>query len=277
MFDKFLNELTVSAARIAQALERLAPSQPKAVNLDLSMAWKWDGAAFGLRALVKVHHVPLAILHGIQPQKNALLENSRRFADGKPANNVLLWGARGMGKSSLVKSVHAQCCLEGSKLILIEIDRDDIVSLPQLLREVAASAHRCIVYCDDLAFDHADAHYKALKTMLEGGLEGRPENVLFYATSNRRHIISRSAIENELEGGLHQRDVIDDKIALADRFGLWLGFHTCDQDTYLAMVHSYAVLYSISLEGLDRAALEWSVTRGSRSGRVAWQFIQSRI
>jgi uncharacterized protein len=275
--DRTLTELAGSAARIADALERLAPSPPQPSNLGRASTWKWDGAMLGLRSLAAIHHVPLAILHGIEQQKDALLANTRRFADGKPANNVLLWGARGMGKSSLVKSVHAQCCTEGRKLVLIEIDRDDIVSLPQLLRDVAASDHRCIIYCDDLAFDHADAHYKALKTMLEGGLEGRPDNVLFYATSNRRHIIARSAIENELEGGLHQRDVIDDKIALADRFGLWLGFHGCDQETYLAMVRSYAELYSIPLKGLDRAALEWSVTRGSRSGRVAWQFIQSQM
>jgi uncharacterized protein len=265
--------------RIAEALERLAPARPLPVKLATCGAWKWDGAGYsygqGLRALPEMRHIPLDMLRGIEHQKAVLLANTQRFASGKPANNALLWGARGMGKSSLVKSVHAQCRAEGLPLILIEIDRDDISSLPDLLRIVAEDGSRTIIYCDDLAFDKADAHYKALKTMLEGGLEGRPDNVLFYATSNRRHIIARAAIENEVDHALHQRDSVDDKIALADRFGQWLGFHACDQETYLEMIKTYAEFYKIESKNLERTALEWSITRGARSGRVAWQFIQS--
>jgi uncharacterized protein len=273
------NSSTALMTRIAEALERLAPAKPLPVELATCGAWKWDGARYsfgqGLRSLPDVKHIPLDMLRGIELQKANLLANTLRFARGKPANNALLWGARGMGKSSLVKSVHAQCWAEGLPLILIEIDRDDISSLPDLLRCVANDGSRTLIYCDDLAFDEAEAHYKALKTMLEGGLEGRPQNVLLYATSNRRHIIARATIENEVDHALHQRDSVDDKVALADRFGLWLGFHACDQETYLEMIKAYAAFYKIQLENLERVALEWSITRGSRSGRVAWQFIQS--
>ncbi len=262
--------------RIAVALERLAPAAAKAPDLAASPCWKWDGPAAGLRPLGAVPVVPLAQLHGIDAQKQTLIANTRRFASGRPANNVLLWGARGMGKSALVKAVHAHCVEAGDLLVLIEIDRDDLASLPQLLRLLGSTAHRTIIYCDDLAFEQADAHYKALKTVLEGSLEARPESVLFYATSNRRHIIARSAVENEVDSSLHPRDAVDDKVALADRFGLWLGFHPCDQETYVAMVTGYAAAFGMALEGLVPAALEWSITRGSRSGRVAWQFIQSR-
>jgi uncharacterized protein len=257
--------------KIAAALDRLAP-QPAAIpDFSKASAWVWQGSDSSFRPVRRVNRVALALLQAIDPQKTTLLENTRRFAAGLPANNALLWGARGMGKSSLVKAVHA-----GTGLTLLEIERDDIATLPVLLRILATQPQRFIVFCDDLSFEAGDTRYKALKAVLEGGIEGRPDNVIFYATSNRRHIVSREAIENETDTALQPRDVIDDKIALADRFGLWIGFHACTQDEYLAMVSAYAkaAKLKIAKAALQAQALEWSVTRGARSGRVAWQFIQ---
>lgn len=263
--------------RIAQALERIAPAPAEPVTLAGASAWVWEPGGPGthpsLRPVSTVSRVAFSQLQAIDGQKTSLLENTRRFAAGLPANNALLWGARGMGKSSLVKAVHAE--LESEKLVLIEIERDDIATLPQLLRLIAGLPQRCIVFCDDLSFDAGDTRYKALKAVLEGGIEGRPDNVIFYATSNRRHIIAREAIENESDSALQARDVIDDKMSLADRFGLWIGFHACTQDDYLAMVRCYAAHAQLSITDatLCAQALEWQITRGSRSGRVAWQFI----
>jgi uncharacterized protein len=257
--------------RIAQALERLAHKPVVMPDLSSSTAWIWSGDNLTFRPVPHVSRVALTQLQAISTQKAMLLENTHRFAAGLPANNALLWGARGMGKSSLVKAVHAE-----TTLTLLEIERDDIATLPALLRILSQQLQRFIVFCDDLSFEAGDTRYKALKAVLEGGIEGRPENVIFYATSNRRHIVSREAIENESDSALQPRDVIDDKIALADRFGLWIGFHACSQDDYLSMVFAYARSFNLDVTETDLRAksLEWSVTRGARSGRVAWQFIQ---
>jgi uncharacterized protein len=270
-------DLATSLARIAQALERLAPAPPPSANLDAAAAWVWvkpeNGPHHHLLPVSQVSRVTLADLQAIDPQKASLLENTRRFAAGRPANNALMWGARGMGKSSLVKAVHA--AFEQDSLKLVEIERDDISTMPALMRQLGAQKHRCILFCDDLSFDAGDTRYKALKAVLEGGIEGRPHNVIFYATSNRRHLIAREAIENESDVALQARDVVDDKVSLADRFGLWIGFHACSQDDYLAMVRNYAADAHITIPDAELCAeaLEWQVTRGSRSGRVAWQFI----
>jgi uncharacterized protein len=268
--DKSADEV-ILLTRIATALERLAPQSPEIHDLSASLAWVWQGESGTFRPVPHVNRVPLAQLQAIPTQKTTLLENTRRFAAGLPANNALLWGARGMGKSSLVKAVHAE-----TTLTLLEIERDDIATLPVLLHILASLPQRFIVFCDDLSFEAGDTRYKALKAVLEGGIEGRPENVIFYATSNRRHIVSREAIENESESALIPRDVIDDKIALADRFGLWIGFHACSQDDYLSMVFTYAAHAKLKIpeDDLRAKSLEWSVTRGARSGRVAHQFIQ---
>jgi uncharacterized protein len=257
--------------RIAEALERIAPQPIVKHDLSTSSAWVWEGVSGTFRSVSRVNRVPIALLQGIDSQKATLLENTRRFGLGLPANNALLWGARGMGKSSLVKAVHAE-----TGLTLLEIEREDIATLPALLRILEQQPHRFIVFCDDLSFDSGDTRYKALKAVLEGGIEGRPDNVIFYATSNRRHIVSREAIENEDDSALQARDVIDDKIALADRFGLWIGFHACSQEDYLAMVQAYssAAKLKIADAQLRAQSLEWSITRGARSGRVAFQFIQ---
>lgn len=255
--------------RIAQALERLAPEPVPAPDMAGAGAFIWTGDA--LRAATRISRVDLALLQGIDRQKTILLANTRRFAAGLPANNALLWGARGMGKSSLVKAVHAAC----PPLALVEINREDIESLPTLLDLLASARRRFLLFCDDLSFDSGDARYKALKAVLEGGIEGRPANVLFYATSNRRHMIPRDLVENEQREAINPADVVDDKLSLSDRFGLWLGFHACSQDEYLAMIDGYIGHYGLVA---DRAqvraqALEWAVTRGARSGRVAFQFI----
>lgn len=267
--------------RIATALERLAP-KPKALP-DLTAAdafiWHPDGR---LTPVPRVNRVEMSLLKGVDRVRDTLIENTERFAKGLPANNALLWGARGMGKSSLVKASHASvnaAFARNSKngpLKLIEIHREDIESLPELMALTRGSSYRFIVFCDDLSFDANDTSYKSLKAVLEGGIEGRPENVIFYATSNRRHLLSRDMIENERSTGINPGEAVEEKVSLSDRFGLWLGFHRCSQDEYLAMIDSYVGHYKIKMEPeqLHRDALEWSTTRGSRSGRVAWQFIQ---
>jgi len=263
--------------RIAAALERLAP--PPAPTLDLSVAdgFVWHPIPGMLAPVAKVSRVPIALLKGVDRQRDILLENTQRFATGLPANNAMLWGARGMGKSSLVKAVHAEINRENpGTLALVEIHREDIRSLPDLLNKLRGQPKRCLILCDDLSFEREDSDYKALKSVLDGGIEGRPENVLFYATSNRRHLMSRDMIENERQTAIHQGEAIEEKVSLSDRFGIWLGFHNCDQDTFFAMIDGYAGALNLPIEqeDLHAAAVEWSVTRGSRSGRVAWQFIQ---
>ena len=262
--------------RIAVALERLAPTAKAGADLDAADAFIWhpDGR---LVPVPRVNRVEMTLLKGIDRVRDTLMENTERFAKGLPANNALLWGARGMGKSSLVKASHAAVnAASGKRLKLNEIHREDIESLPELMTLIRGSDYRFIVFCDDLSFDAEDTTYKSLKALLEGGIEGRPDNVIFYATSNRRHLMSRDMMENERSTAINPGETVEEKVSLSDRFGLWLGFHRCSQDEYLAMVDAYAKHYKIAAqdEHLHHDALEWSTTRGSRSGRVAWQFIQ---
>jgi uncharacterized protein len=264
--------------RIADALERLAPPPPPAPDFATAEAFVWHPEVGSLVAVHRVNRVDMSLLKGIDRVRDLLVENTERFARGLPANNALLWGARGMGKSSLVKAAHAAIIaahpLPG--LRLIEIHREDIESLPELMALVRDAPQRFIVFCDDLSFDAEDTSYKSLKTMLEGGIEGRPQNVIFYATSNRRHMMARDMMENERSTAINPGEAVEEKVSLSDRFGLWLGFHRCSQDEYLAMVEGYVAHYRIQFAGaqLRREALEWATTRGARSGRVAWQYVQ---
>ncbi len=261
--------------RIAEALEQRATPGPTA-DLDAADAFVWQADRMSLKPVPVVSALPLALLAGIDHVRDTLMANTMRFAEGLPANNALLWGARGMGKSSLVKGVHAAVNLaRPHALALVELHREDLASLPTLLEVLQPSPRRFILFCDDLSFDAGEASYKSLKAVLEGGLEGKPDNVLFYATSNRRHLMPRQMIDNEREHGIHPSEAVEEKVSLSDRFGLWLGFHGCDQPTFLAMVHRYAEHFTLTIDPteLDRAALEWATTRGGRSGRVAWQFI----
>jgi len=273
-------DLKATLSRIAEALDRLAPPAPPSADLGAAEAYVWHAAGHRLEMVPKVNRVNLDLLMGIDRQKETLLENTRRFAKGLPANNALLWGSRGAGKSSIVKAVHAHVNRElggpPGPLALIEIHREDIPSLPGLLGQIRNSTRRFVVFCDDLSFDGQDAAYKSLKAVLEGGIEGRPENVVFYATSNRRHLMPRDMIENERSTAINPSEAVEEKVSLSDRFGLWLGFHNADQDTFFAMIEGYAAYYKLGVpvETLHKRAVEWSVTRGSRSGRVAWQFIQ---
>jgi predicted AAA+ superfamily ATPase len=263
--------------RIADALERLAPAALGASAPAKGEAFVWEPQHGGLVAVGRVAHLPLALLKGIDAARDALSENTRRFAAGLPANNALLWGARGMGKSSLVKAVHAEvnrAAKPAARLVLVEIHREDIASLPSLLRILRADKRRFLLYCDDLSFDKDDTSYKSLKAALEGGIEGRPGNVLFYATSNRRHLMPREMMDNERSTAINPSEAVEEKVSLSDRFGLWLGFHNCSQDDYLAMVDSYAAHFRLGTDDLHARALAWAATRGARSGRVAWQFIQ---
>ncbi len=264
--------------RIADALDRLAPPAPASRDLARATAYVWHASPARLEPVAKVNRVDLALLKGIDQTRDILLENTRRFAKGLPANNALLWGARGMGKSSLVKALHHAVNAEsGGTLKLIEIHREDIESLPALMSILRGSPKlNFIVFCDDLSFDGQDASYKSLKAALDGGIEGRPENVILYATSNRRHLLPRDMIENEKSTAINPSEAVQEKVSLSDRFGLWLGFHNCSQDEFLEMVDAYADYHRLPLAGIDlhAGAIEWSVTRGSRSGRVAWQYIQ---
>lgn len=273
-------DLVPLLTRIAEALERIAPES--AGNTDLSAAsafvWHADGNDSGyLEPVPSVNRVPLTLLQGIDRQADTLIENTRRFAKGLPANNALLWGSRGTGKSSLVKAAHAEIDAEVSDgLLLVEIHREDIHTLPALLTILRDSGRQAILFCDDLSFDNSDTSYKSLKAVLEGGIEGRPENVVFYATSNRRHLLPRDMIENERSTAINPSEAVEEKVSLSDRFGLWLGFHNTDQDTFFAMIEAYCKHFDLDIEPekLRAEAKEWSVTRGSRSGRVAWQFVQ---
>ncbi len=268
--------------RAAAALERLAPITKSAPDFAAADAFSWhpDGRLVLVR---KVNRVEMSLLKGIDRVRDMLLENTERFARGLPANNALLWGARGMGKSSLVKAAHASVNAAhghgkgGAGLLkLVEIHREDIESLPDLMALVREASYRFIVFCDDLSFEAQDTSYKSLKAMLEGGIEGRPDNVVFYATSNRRHLMARDMMDNERSTAINPGEAVEEKVSLSDRFGLWLGFHRCSQDEYLAMVEGYVAHYRIRHEGeaLRREALEWATTRGARSGRVAWQYVQ---
>lgn len=269
--------LLPALTRIAEALERLAPPPASGIDLAGADAFVWHPEPRARLAPVpRVAAVPIALLQGVDRQRDLLLENTMRFARGFTANNAMLWGARGAGKSSLVKAAHAAANAElPGSLALIEIHREDIRSLPELLGALRSQPRRCIVFCDDLSFEREDADYKALKSVLDGGIEGRPPNVLFYATSNRRHLMSRDMIENERSGAIHGNEAVEEKVSLSDRFGLWIGFHNADQDTFFAMIEGYAAHFGLPVATADlRAqAVEWSVTRGGRSGRVAWQFI----
>jgi uncharacterized protein len=264
--------------RIAEALERLAPPLPSGPDLSAADAFVWHPEARRLAAVRRVNRVEMSLLKGIDRVRDLLLENTERFARGLPANNALLWGARGMGKSSLVKAAHASvgAAHPAAALKLVEIHREDIESLPDLMGVLRHVRQRFIVFCDDLSFEAEDTSYKALKTMLEGGIEGRPENVIFYATSNRRHLMARDMVENERATAINPGEAVEEKVSLSDRFGLWLGFHRCSQDEYLTMVEAYVARYRVPLKGeeLRREALEWATTRGARSGRVAWQYVQ---
>ena len=263
--------------RIADALERLAPPPPGQPDLMGADAFVWHPGTRRLDPVHRVSRVDIGLLQGVDRQKRLVLENTERFAAGLPANNAMLWGARGMGKSSLVKAAHAAAnAARPGALVLIEIHREDIRTLPDLLNLLRDQPRRCLILCDDLSFEREDADYKALKSVLDGGIEGRPANVLFYATSNRRHLMPRDMIENERATAINPSEATEEKVSLSDRFGLWIGFHNCDQDAFYAMVEGYAgqMRLPIGPDALRAAANEWSMTRGARSGRVAWQFIQ---
>jgi uncharacterized protein len=266
-------------ARIAEALERLAPPSRRKPDFQAADAFVWHADRGELQPVAKVNRVELSLLRGVDRVRDALIENTTRFARGLPANNALLWGARGMGKSSLVKAAHAAINASGAAdrpLKLIEIHREDIESLPALMSLMRVDPHRFLLFCDDLSFDHDDTSYKSLKAALDGGVEGRPANVVFYATSNRRHLLPRDMMENERSTAINPGEAVEEKVSLSDRFGLWLGFHRCSQDEYLAMVHGYAERYGLDApsDEIERDALEWATTRGARSGRTAWQYIQ---
>ncbi|QGA55973.1 ATP-binding protein [Brucella sp. 2280] len=265
--------------RLIAALERIAPPEAKTPDLDAADCFVWAPERLVLDPVSRVNRVDITLIRGVDLVRDQLVDNTRRFAKGFPANNVLLWGARGMGKSSLVKAAQASVNAEFpdiTPLKLVEIHREDIDSLPVLMNLIKETRHRFILFCDDLSFDHDDTSYKSLKAALEGGVEGRPDNVIFYATSNRRHLMPRDMIDNERSTAINPSEAIEEKVSLSDRFGLWLGFHKCSQDDYLAMIDGYAAHFKLDYarEQMHREALEWSTTRGNRSGRVAWQYIQ---
>ncbi|EEX10603.1 ATP-dependent protease subunit [Ruegeria lacuscaerulensis ITI-1157] len=260
--------------RIADALERMAPAPLAAPDFSAAPAFVWHVAPDRLEPVHHVNRVDLDLLVGINRSRDTLLDNTRRFAAGYKANNALLWGARGMGKSSLVKAVHGTLQPEFPDLKLVELQREDMGSVARLLNHLRVAPYRFILFCDDLSFSHDDQHYKSLKAVLDGGIEGRPENVVFYATSNRRHLMPRDMIENERSSAINPSEAVEEKVSLSDRFGLWLGFHPCSQDEFLAMIDRYCAAYGVSVDAdvLRAEAIEWQATRGARSGRVAWQF-----
>ncbi|TMM54915.1 ATP-binding protein [Sulfitobacter sabulilitoris] len=260
--------------RIAAALERMAPAPLGAPEFSAAPAFVWHVGPDRLEPVTSVSRVALDLLVGVDRSRETLLANTRQFAAGLPANNALLWGARGMGKSSLVKAVHGAVHAVHDSLRIVELQRDDLPSVGRLLNLLRGAPYRFILFCDDLSFGHDDAHYKSLKAVLDGGIEGRPENVVLYATSNRRHLMPRDMIENERGSAINPSEAVEEKVSLSDRFGLWLGFHACDQDQYLAMIRGYCDAYGIAIDdrSLRAEAIEWQATRGSRSGRVAWQY-----
>lgn len=260
--------------RIAAALERMAPAPLQAPEFTGADAFLWHTGPDHLEAVHNVSRVDLSLLLGIDRSRDTLLTNTLQFAKGLPANNALLWGARGMGKSSLVKAVHAHVAQQGLPLKIVELQREDLPSVGRLLALLRGVDARFLLFCDDLSFSHDDQHYKSLKAILDGGIAGRPENVIFYATSNRRHLMPRDMIENEKATAITPGEAVEEKVSLSDRFGLWLGFHACDQDQYLAMIQGYCDAHGVQVDAdvLRAEAIEWQATRGSRSGRVAWQF-----
>ena len=280
MTEESSDALNRKLDRIVAALERLGPAPAPEYDLDAADCFVWTPETGRLEPVVRVNRIDLSLIKGIDRVRDILIDNTQRFAAGLPANNVLLWGARGMGKSSLVKAAHAKINTERSgdkpPLKLVEIHREDIGSLPRLMAVLKQAPHRFVLFCDDLSFDQDDTSYKSLKAALEGGVEGRPDNVIFYATSNRRHLLPRDMIENERSTAINPSEAVEEKVSLSDRFGLWLGFHKCSQDEYLEMIDGYVRHFRLQADPktLRADALEWATTRGSRSGRVAWQFIQ---
>ena len=282
MDNSQINKLNEKLDQLLVLIERAVPGVVPPLELDKANAFVWQVENAALMPIERVNRVEMEMLKGIDQVSSILMDNTERFAAGYAANNALLWGARGMGKSSLVKAVHAAIndnltSKKGAKALkLVEIHREDIHSLPVLLNQLRTADHRIILFCDDLSFDNDDTSYKSLKAALDGGIEGRPDNIIFYATSNRRHLLPRDMIENERSTAINPAEAVEEKVSLSDRFGLWLGFHKCSQDEYLEMVFGYAEHYKLDLgnDELRAQALEWATTRGSRSGRVAWQFIQ---
>ena len=269
-FQKIENSL----AQIEKAMERLSPPPVEYPDLESTNAFVWKVSPDHLQPVLKVSKINLELLVGIDRARDILLENTIQFSEGFSANNALLWGSRGMGKSSLIKAIHQEIIGRGLSLKIVELQREDLPSVSKLLNILRGSSERFLLFCDDLSFSHDDQHYKSLKAVLDGGLEGRPENVLFYATSNRRHLMPRDMIENEKSSSINPSEAVEEKVSLSDRFGLWLGFHPCTQDEYLEMIIRYCDQYGVSkeLDFIKSQAIEWQATRGARSGRVAWQF-----
>ncbi len=280
MSENPIDVLNAKLDLLIEAVSRIAPPPPPPTDLDSADCFIWSAEKGLLEPVARVNRVDIGLIKGVDRVRDILFDNTERFATGLPANNVLLWGARGMGKSSLVKAVHARInnsrAIDALPLKLVEIHREDIDTLPSLMTILKAAPFRFVLFCDDLSFDHDDTSYKSLKAALEGGVEGRPENVIFYATSNRRHLLPRDMMENERSTAINPSEAVEEKVSLSDRFGLWLGFHKCSQDEYLEMIDGYVRHYRLEIEAdrLRAEALEWATTRGSRSGRVAWQFVQ---
>lgn len=276
MTDQAIESLNQKLDRLIEAVTRLSTPLAPVSDFDAADCFVWDADAGQAQPVQKVSRVDIGLIKGVDRVRDILVDNTMRFAGGLPANNVLLWGARGMGKSSLVKAAHASANAAGRPLKLIEIHREDIDSLPRLMTLLKLSPNRFVLFCDDLSFDNDDTSYKSLKAALDGGVEGRPDNVILYATSNRRHLLPRDMIENERSTAINPSEAVEEKVSLSDRFGLWLGFHKCSQDEYLDMIDGYVRHFGLRVtdEQLRSEALEWATTRGSRSGRVAWQFIQ---
>lgn len=260
--------------RIAAALERISPPEPPAPDFDAAAGFVWHVEPDRLEPVSQINRVASELLIGIDRARDTLHANTVQFAAGLPANNALLWGARGMGKSSLVKAIHADVQERHDNLKLVELQREDLPSVGRLLNLLRGSPARFVLFCDDLSFSHDDQHYKSLKAVLDGGIEGRPDNVVLYATSNRRHLMPRDMIENERGSAINPSEAVEEKVSLSDRFGLWLGFHPCTQDDYLAMIEGYCTAHNVAFDAdvLRAEAIEWQATRGARSGRVAWQF-----
>ena len=274
MSEYDFKKIEISLDQLAGALERLSPPPSQYPSFENHDAFVWNTAPDQLKPVIQVSRVELDLLVGIDRARDILLENTLKFSEGLSANNALLWGARGMGKSSLIKAVHQKVIDQGKSLKIVELQREDLASVSRLLDILRTSSQRFLLFCDDLSFSHDDQHYKSLKAVLDGGLEGRPENVLFYATSNRRHLMPRDMIENEKSSSINPSEAVEEKVSLSDRFGLWLGFHPCTQDEYLEMIARYCKAYELSLDFdfIKAQAIEWQATRGARSGRVAWQF-----
>ena len=274
MSEYDFKKIEISLDQIVGALERLSPRPSQYPSFENHDAFVWNTAPDHLKPVIQVSRVELDLLVGIDRARDILLENTLKFSEGLSANNALLWGARGMGKSSLIKAVHQKVIDQGKSLKIVELQREDLASVSRLLDILRTSSQRFLLFCDDLSFSHDDQHYKSLKAVLDGGLEGRPENVLFYATSNRRHLMPRDMIENEKSSSINPSEAVEEKVSLSDRFGLWLGFHPCTQDEYLEMIARYCKAYELSLDFdfIKAQAIEWQATRGARSGRVAWQF-----